>query len=112
MEASGQLLSLAEVSQLLGISRRTVLRWLESGKIEGVRVGERLVKVPREALTRILSPYRPRKRPQAARPEEAPENPFLNVDDWAPKAIKNAPRDLAQRHDLYLYGVQEEKTRR
>jgi len=31
-------------------------------------------------------------------------DPFLNVDEWAPFPPADAPKDLAQRHDYYLYG--------
>ncbi len=31
------------------------------------------------------------------------EDPFLNVDDWAPIPPKDVPEDLAHRHDYYLY---------
>ncbi|HLA05179.1 MAG TPA: hypothetical protein VJZ16_04260 [Syntrophales bacterium] len=33
-------------------------------------------------------------------------DPFLNVDAWAPAPPADAPKDLASRHDFYLYGKQ------
>ncbi len=34
-------------------------------------------------------------------------DPFLNVDEWAPLLIEDAPRDLAHQHDFYLYGKEK-----
>lgn len=32
------------------------------------------------------------------------EDPFLHVDEWAPFPPEDAPKDLAHKHDYYLYG--------
>lgn len=34
-------------------------------------------------------------------------DPFLCVEEWAPVPPENAPRDLAQQHDHYLYGIEK-----
>lgn len=35
-------------------------------------------------------------------------DPFLHVDEWAPVPPDEAPSDLAQQHDHYLYGVEKQ----
>lgn len=42
-----------EVAIYFSISRRTVYRWIETGKIEAVKVGK-MLRVPREALENII----------------------------------------------------------
>jgi hypothetical protein len=34
-------------------------------------------------------------------------DPFLYVDEWAPFPPKDAPEDLAHKHDYYLYGKEK-----
>ena len=36
-------------------------------------------------------------------------DPFLRVDDWAPKPPEETPTDLAYQHDHYLYGREKIK---
>ncbi|MBI3600380.1 MAG: hypothetical protein HY097_07030 [Nitrospinae bacterium] len=35
-------------------------------------------------------------------------DPFLRVDEWAPLPPKDAPVDLAHKHDFYLYGKEKQ----
>ncbi|HOE19183.1 MAG TPA: helix-turn-helix domain-containing protein [Syntrophorhabdaceae bacterium] len=42
-----------EVAIYFSINRRTVYRWIETGKIEAVKVGK-MLRVPREALENII----------------------------------------------------------
>ncbi len=50
---STRLYSLTEVEKILGVSHRTLLRWVTEGKIEAVKVGSRW-KVSEDTLKRIL----------------------------------------------------------
>ncbi|MBS1259535.1 MAG: hypothetical protein MAG551_02607 [Candidatus Scalindua arabica] len=34
-------------------------------------------------------------------------DPFLNIDDWLPSSPDNTPRDLANQHNHYLYGIEK-----
>jgi len=34
-------------------------------------------------------------------------DPFLYVEEWAPVAPEDSPRDLAHQHDHYLYGMEK-----
>lgn len=98
------LLNLREASEFLGVSKRTVLRWLESGKLKGNRIGERLIKIPKVNLTRMISSYIPKKHKAEHKLQPQYEiNPFLYVDNWAPDLPSDIPNDLAERHDYYLY---------
>jgi len=49
-----KLLRPEEVAELLGVSRRTIVRWLKEGRLKGVRVG-RLWRVREEDLDAFLS---------------------------------------------------------
>ena len=42
-----------EVAIYFSINRRTVYRWIETGKIEAVKVGK-MLRIPREALENII----------------------------------------------------------
>lgn len=111
MDLCNDLLSPAEVSEILKVSKRTVLRWLESGKLPGIRVGERLVKIPREVLGNIITEYNKVKK-NANNKAQKPNyeaDPFLYVDEWAPDLGENVPEDLAEEHDHYLYGTPKRK---
>ena len=50
---STRLYTLTEVEKILGVSHRTLLRWVTEGKIEAVKVGSRW-KVSEDTLKRIL----------------------------------------------------------
>jgi excisionase family DNA binding protein len=55
-DTSGRIaLSIAEASQLVGLSRRSVCRLISLGKVKSVKVGRRRL-VPREELERLLWP--------------------------------------------------------
>jgi len=106
MDLCNNLLSPAEVSEILKVSKRTVLRWLEKGKLPGIRVGDRLIKIPREGLDNIITEYKIKK--NAGKKSKMPDyeaDPFLHVDEWVPDMGENLPEDLAEEHDHYLYGT-------
>ncbi len=44
-----------EVAQLLALSRRTVYRMINDGRLPGVRLGSGPWRIPREALSALLS---------------------------------------------------------
>jgi excisionase family DNA binding protein len=50
---STRLYTLTEVEKILGVSHRTLLRWVTEGKIEAVKVGSRW-KVSEDTLRTIL----------------------------------------------------------
>lgn len=104
MEFTNELLSIGEVSKILGISKRTVLRWLEKGELEGVKIGTKLIKISKGSLKKIITPYMTGKnKKKEVTPSRYIKDPFLNVDEWLP-LVKDAPKDLAEKHDFYLYG--------
>lgn len=51
---SMQLFNPKQVAERLGVSSRSVLRWIQSGKLEGQKLGERQYRVSKEALKKFL----------------------------------------------------------
>ena len=47
--------SIEQVAAECGVCERTVRRWLSSGVIRGVRVGPKLIRIPRAEVERLLS---------------------------------------------------------
>jgi excisionase family DNA binding protein len=105
MNLQDDLLSPLEVSEILKVSKRTILRWLENGKLRGIRVGGRLIKIPRHVLNDIVSPYKKEKINEPSYEDD----PFLHVEEWAPQGVDNIPEDLASEHDHYLYNLPKRK---
>lgn len=52
---SMQLFNPKQVAERLGVSSRSVLRWIQSGKLEGQKLGERQYRVSKEALEKFLA---------------------------------------------------------
>jgi excisionase family DNA binding protein len=48
--------SVAEVAQLLGVSRTTVWRWIRAGQLPARRIGPRTLRVERRALAVVAEP--------------------------------------------------------
>jgi len=48
-------LSLKEFSCLAGVSVRTVTRWIRVGKVPVIRLGDRVLRIPRDAAEKILA---------------------------------------------------------
>lgn len=49
-----QLFNPKQVAERLGVSSRSVLRWIQSGKLEGQKLGPRQYRVSKDALERFL----------------------------------------------------------
>lgn len=64
--ASTGLVNASAASRILQVHRRTVVRWVASGKIAGVQIG-RLTFVPRAELERLLCGMREVTRPGRAK---------------------------------------------
>lgn len=43
-----------EVAKCLSISRATVYRWIYEGKLKSIKVGNRLIRIPRYAILKVL----------------------------------------------------------
>ena len=52
----GALVSAGHAARRLGVTRRTIVRWIQSGKIAGVQIGTRWY-VYRAVLHALLSPH-------------------------------------------------------
>lgn len=50
------LLTPADVASFLRVPRRTVYQWIDSGLLPSHRVGERLLRIFREDVLRLLQP--------------------------------------------------------
>jgi excisionase family DNA binding protein len=49
--------TLKEVSEITGLSLITLNRYIRSGRLHVVRVGERAIRVPESELSRLIRPY-------------------------------------------------------
>jgi excisionase family DNA binding protein len=52
---SDQLLTVRQLMAMLGISRATAYSWLDTGRIESVRFGDRQVRIRKSAVERFLA---------------------------------------------------------
>lgn len=52
------LLNSKEIAEKLGVSSRSVLRWIQNGKLEGLKLGPRQYRVSLEALDKFLKQTR------------------------------------------------------
>ncbi|MCD2153208.1 helix-turn-helix domain-containing protein [Rhodococcus cerastii] len=50
------LISIVDAAAELSVSTRTIRRYIAEGKIEGVRVGSRLIRVNRRSLDAFVTP--------------------------------------------------------
>jgi len=48
-----------ETAQSLGVSEKTVERWIAEGRLDAYRIGPRLVRVRRESLEKLKQPIHP-----------------------------------------------------
>lgn len=53
---SGKLITLQEAADLVGVHARTLRRYISTGRIEGYRIGPRLVKVDPADLDKLKRP--------------------------------------------------------
>ena len=49
--------TLKEISEITGLSLITLNRYIRSGRLHVVRVGERAIRVPESELSRLIRPY-------------------------------------------------------
>lgn len=50
-----QLFTSKQVAERLGVSSRSVLRWIQSGRLEGQKLGPRQYRVSKDALDKFLN---------------------------------------------------------
>lgn len=86
-QGKDRLMSTAEAADRLGVSPRTIARWIKSGELRGVRLGKRIFRVPLGEVLRIIAetyeretPPEPMEKPSSLGeappdPEPAPEPP-------------------------------------
>ncbi len=65
----------AEVGELAGLHPSTILNYIREGRLYGVRLSERVYRIPARAVLRLLAPEQLR----ATRSAELPEG---RVDEW------------------------------
>ena len=53
------MLSVAEAAKLCGITEWTIRKWLKAGKLDGVRVGAWIIRIPKSQLKRVISKIEP-----------------------------------------------------
>lgn len=52
---TGELLTLAEVAEILKVSRKTLYAWKAQGKIRFVKIAGSLIRIPRADLTALIT---------------------------------------------------------
>jgi len=52
-------LSINEAAELCGVTHWTIRKWLKSGKLDGVRVGPRILRIPESQLYRVVRRLKP-----------------------------------------------------
>jgi len=55
-----ELLTIAETARLLKVSPITIQRWLKVGRLAGVRVGPKAVRIRRGDIAQVMTPTAPR----------------------------------------------------
>ena len=63
---SPDFLTPSQFGKAVGVSRATVLRWIRAGQLPAARVG-RTIRVPRDALERVLERQHARTKPSPSR---------------------------------------------
>jgi excisionase family DNA binding protein len=43
-----------EVAKYLSVSRATIYRWIDEGRLQSVRIGEKVVRVRRESVLQLV----------------------------------------------------------
>lgn len=54
MVPSAQLLRVGEAADVLAVSRWTIYRWVEDGRLEGTKIGRGSLRVFRDSLDRLV----------------------------------------------------------
>ncbi len=57
-EQNERFLRLEEAAKRLGVSKKTLWRWVTEGKLPAYRLGEKLIFVKESDLKGLMSPYR------------------------------------------------------
>jgi len=45
-----------EVAKYLDVNKSTIYRWIDEGKISSVKLGKKLIRIPRHAILKIMKP--------------------------------------------------------
>ncbi|MEX1254092.1 MAG: helix-turn-helix domain-containing protein [Dehalococcoidia bacterium] len=99
--------TVAEAASVLNVSRTTIWRWIDAGRLTAYRVGPRTIRIAREQLDALIGPHRTARR---ATTLETPQEP-ADRDIWAdydPAKVKRALRRAAG----VLAGIDREALKR
>jgi excisionase family DNA binding protein len=91
--------TVAQAAQVLEVSRTTVWRWIDEGRLAAYRLGGRTIRIKRGDLRSLLKPARERRR-EVRFPLEPREHDQegRQTDIWAdynPETVKTALRESA-----------------
>lgn len=50
----GELMTVSQAAAILGVNSFTIRRWIKSGKLEAMRIGEKLLKIKPDSLTKFI----------------------------------------------------------
>lgn len=45
-----------EVASYFGVTVKTIYRWIDAGKLEAVKIGGKLVKIPYKSIVKVQKP--------------------------------------------------------
>lgn len=74
-----------EAAQLARVHPSTIMNYIRSGRLYGVRLSERVYRIPVKSLRKLLAP-------ETVRPTRIIERPFAKVD------LRAIERELAREH--------------
>lgn len=75
----------AEIARIAAVHPSTVMNWIRSGRLHGVRLSQRIYRVPLAAAVQLLEPER-------VRPVRVVDRPFARID------VARIDRALSREH--------------
>jgi excisionase family DNA binding protein len=75
--ATNTYLTVSEAARLLGVSRTTIWRWIDKGRLRAYRVGQRTIRIRDEDLEAQLTPIQ---QPGSESPKPGKEDIWANYD--------------------------------
>ncbi len=73
MEFTKSFYSPAEVAEMAGLHRSTILNYIRSGRLYAIRLSKRTVRIPNKAVVKLLAP-------ELANPPIIIERPYEKID--------------------------------
>ena len=85
----GEYFSVADAARYLHVSRTTVWRWIEQGKLRAWRVGEKTIRIKTDDLEGLLKPFQRPREPAAILEPQNVEKVGIWAD-YRPEKVREA----------------------